>query len=175
MGSNDEFIIPFEGLKYGKHIYNLNVTDEFFALREYSLIEKGNVKVTFELDKRETMMVGDFHFEGGLITECDRCLEPLELPIVSSHQIIFKFDDEPSDDENLICIGSTEFTIDISDLCYELITIAMPMRKVHDYCEDDEFEWLDEDQEEEEIEEQEDTTSSDPRWNALKKLKDNLD
>ncbi len=48
---HNEFLIPFVGLKIGKHLFDFEVGNSFFESMEYSIIEQGNVKVTLELDK----------------------------------------------------------------------------------------------------------------------------
>jgi uncharacterized metal-binding protein YceD (DUF177 family) len=94
------------------------------------------------------------------------------------HQVIFKFDDEPSDDENLIAIASNEFSIHLKPIIYELITVSIPARVVHNEGEcNEEMKRLVEDytlqEESPEEEEEDDTTDIDPRWEGLNKWNKN--
>lgn len=180
MRSKEEFTVPFEGLKLGKHEFNFKITDAFFADMDYSIIEKGNLDVSFFLDKRENMMIGDFIIEGSLSLACDRCNDDLIYDIHMEHQIVFKFDDEPSDDENLIAIASNEFSIHLKPIMYELITVSVPGRIVHKEGEcNEEMKRLVEDytlqQEDpdEDWEEEDDSTDIDPRWEGLNKWNKN--
>lgn len=192
-----EFNIPFVGLKLGVHEFEFEINDAFFESIEYSLIQKGNVNVVFELEKKETMMIGNYSLEGTVHTACDRCTGPLEVFIEGEYQLVYKFGTEPEEDEALVVVYPEEFEINIKDSIHEFITVSLPSRVVHDedecdeemmslldeyvvnsmdYDEDDEFDIDDEDDEEfdEEEEEPEDTDGYvDPRWEALRKLKGN--
>jgi len=57
MSSNKKFIIPFEGLKNGKHSFKFDITTEFFEELAYSIIQGGDVKVDFQLNKKDTMLL----------------------------------------------------------------------------------------------------------------------
>ncbi len=171
-----EYIIPFEGLKLGTHEFEFKITDAFFESFEYSLIQAGNLDVTLSLEKKETMMIGNFAAEGTINTTCDRCSDPLELPVSGKFQLIYKFDDQESDDEALIIVYPNQFDIDVKGNILELITVSLPSRMIHNEgeCNEEMVELLDEYSSgyiEEEEDDEEDV--SDPRWDALKKLKGN--
>lgn len=179
--ANKEYRIPFVGLKLGVHEFQFDITDTFFEMFEYSLIRKGNVKVTLRLEKKETMMIGDFHIEGQVETECDRCSDPVEVDVKGDYQLIYKFDTEVSEDENLITIFPEEFEIDVQDSILEFITVSLPSRTLHaeGECNQEMIDILDEyilySEDESEAEEDPDP-EIDPRWAALKNLKkDNND
>ena len=94
-----QFIIPFVGLKQGKHEFQIDVTDAFFETFEYSIIQQGDVHINFTLDKKETMMVGEFQLEGMVKTTCDRCTDPIEVPIEGEFRLVYKFGTEEEEDE----------------------------------------------------------------------------
>ncbi len=173
MSSKDEFIIPFEGLKIGKHKFKFHIKDAFFEGLTYSIIQGGDIKVDFVLDKKETMMVAHFEMEGTVQKSCDRCNELMDNHIAVSHQIIYKFGEEESEDENLIVLPLSAFEIDLSSNIYELLTVALPSRTIHDEDECNEEmlsllnKYVDSSIEHTDIQEEE----IDPRWNQLKKLK----
>ena len=179
--ANKEYKIPFVGLKTGVHEFQFEITDTFFEMFEYSLILKGDVKVLMKLEKKETMMIGDFHIEGQVEAECDRCSDPVEVDVKGDYQLIYKFDTEPSEDENLITIFPEEYEIDVKDSILEFITVSLPSRTIHKEgeCNPEMIDILGE-----YILYSEDGTETeespegeiDPRWAALKKLKkDNND
>ena len=174
MGSNREFEIPFEGLKPGKHVFKFEITDAFFEELEYSIIQKGHVKVDFELDKKETMMVGNIKMLGQVEKECDRCTEPIAVPVDIEHSVVFKFSEEPSEDEDLITLASNVFKIDTAPILYEILTVELPPRTVHeeDECNEEMLDLLEEytgfTEEDDTAEDEGD--DNDPRWDALKNL-----
>lgn len=181
------FVIPFVGLKIGMHTFEFDITDAFFEQVEYSLIEKGNVHVTLNLEKKETMMIGDFTIEGKVEAICDLCNDPVDVEIEGEYQLIFKFDDKPTDDETLIIVYPEEFEIDLRENILELITVSLPKRTVHPEgeCDSEMLELLneyrvnsDDDDFDDDFDEEEDTEDTpdddddyvDPRWAALKGL-----
>lgn len=132
------FVIPFVGLKIGMHTYEFEIANAFFEQVEYSLIEKGNVRVTLNLEKKETMMIGNFDIVGTVETSCALCNSPVDAEIEGEYKLIFKFDNKPTDDETLIIVYPEEFEIDIRENLLELITVSLPSRSVHPEGECDE-------------------------------------
>lgn len=131
--SNDkQFIIPFVGLKQGKHVFEFDITDAFFETFDYSIIQKGNVHIDFTLDKKDTMMVGEFQLEGSVETTCDRCNDSIEVPIEGEFRLVYKFDNEESEDEALVIIYPEEYELHIKDSLLEFMTVSLPTRTIHD-------------------------------------------
>lgn len=180
--SNKDYKIPFVGLKIGVHEFEFEITDSFFEMFEYSLIQKGEVNVLFRLEKKETMMIGDFTIDGKVETECDRCTDPITVPIHGNYQLIYKFDSKESEDETLVTVYPEDFEIDIRDSILEFISVSLPSRVVHEEgeCNEEMMDLLDEyvlisTDENVAEDEEEDDEDIDPRWSALKGLNKNDD
>lgn len=131
MKSKREYIIPFIGLKLGFHEFEFQIQDAFFEDREYSSIHSGTANIRLILEKKETMMIGEFEIKGSVSTDCDRCNDPIEVPIKGSFKLIFTFGNEPSDDESLIVMHPDEYELDLRDHLYELLIISLPTRLIH--------------------------------------------
>ncbi|HLV42497.1 MAG TPA: DUF177 domain-containing protein [Brumimicrobium sp.] len=172
MSSNNDFIIPFEGLKNGKHSFEFNITAAFFEELTYSIIQGGDIKVDFQLNKKDTMMIGDIEMSGTIQKPCDRCTDLMDIHVDISHQIIFKFGEDESEDENLIVLPISAFSIDLSSTLYELLTVALPSRTVHkeDECNEEMLDLIDKYVDSSEQEEDSDEDDIDPRWDVLKNL-----
>ncbi len=182
---NRDYIIPFVGLKIGAHKFEFNITDTFFDNYEYSIIRRGNVKIELILDKKETMLIGNYAIRGVVQSECDRCTDPIEIDVAGDYQLVYKFDNEACDDESLIIIYPEEFELDISVNILELMMVSLPLRSIHDEgeCNEEMIEQLKEyvlveekfDNEDDEDlsddSEDEDNDDIDPRWSVLKGLK----
>jgi len=186
--SDKDFIIPFIGLKIGTYAFEYEVNDAFFESMEYSIIHKGDVKVTLEFEKKETMMTADFHAEGRVFTNCDRCDTSLELPISGSFRLVYKFGLEESEDESLVVLHPETYELDVRDAIYELITVSLPARAVHAPGECDEEMWKliqkytvnseeeEDDDDDEDWEDDDDAPGpddfdpKDPKWAVLKNL-----
>ena len=171
MRSNDDFDIPFEGLKLGKHSFEFEITDKFFANITFSSIERGKVKLTFKLEKKETMMVGDFDFDGFVVKSCDRCTDALDVPVKLKAQLIFKYGEEQSTDENLVVIEPSEYKLRLAPICYELIEVNLPQRNIHPEgkCNKEMLSLIE--KYSKVLNDNKDTDCLDPRWEALKKIK----
>ena len=196
--SDKEFVIPFVGLKQGVHEFNFEIGNKFFESIEYSIVQKGKVNVKLSLDKKETMLVGDFTLHGTVESTCARCTEPVDSEVEGEFQLVYKFDDKPSEDESLVIIYPEEYEIDVKDSILEFILVSLPSRTVHkegecneeitnilseyqvfelnDTSDEDFDEGFDDDDDDEEIGNEDDDQDGDdgdidPRWEALKKLK----
>lgn len=172
---NREYIIPFVGLKLGVHEFDFEITDKFFEGFEYSIVKSGNVKVHLSLDKKETMLIGQFQLEGSINAECDRCGDPVSIDIDGDYQLIFKFGNEPSDDETLVVLYPEDFEIDLNDHLLELINVSLPSRILHNKkkeCNQEMMDLIDEYSYPGESDSEDgDDDDVDPRWSALKGLK----
>lgn len=170
-----QFSIPFTGLKLGVHQFDYELDDRFFAAFEYSLIKSGNLKVDLELDKQETMLLLRFKVIGTVNLDCDKCLSPFAFPVNMYERQIVKFaeDELESDDEEIITLSRKDSEIDISESLYEMINVSIPYIKnceqANKECDQEMIDRLEQLSFDKQADEQEQT--SDPRWEALNKLK----
>ena len=165
-----EFVIPFLGLKDGIHDYAFDIDAAFFENFEYSEVKQGNVHVDVSLERQERMLIFNFILRGEVQLPCDRCLAPLSLPIEGSERLIVKFGQKWEEEtEEILIIPETESRIDISSFIYEYIMLMLPYKRVHPeeegMCDQTVVGKL----------EQHTSNGIDPRWEALKNLKNNID
>ena len=104
---------------------------------------------------------------------CDRCGGEMNQELEGDFRLIFKFEDEDQEDESLIAIGQEAYELDTADHFYELITVSLPSRNLHDEedCDPDVIEKLQEYRSGVNDSEDDNDENVDPRWEALKKLK----
>jgi len=170
-----QFSVPFTGLKLGTHDFDFELDDRFFNAFEYSLIKSGSLKVNLELEKQETMLILRFKVTGTVNLDCDKCLAEFPLPINLYERQIVKFaeDELESDDDEIISLSRKETAIDIAEPLYEMINVAVPYIKnceqANQDCDQEMIDRLEKLSIENQSEENEQT--SDPRWEALNKLK----
>lgn len=165
-----EFTIPFVGLKEGMHDYSFEIKDSFFESFEYSEIETGKVHVEVSLERRERMLVFEFKIDGYVDVDCDRCLKAMEYPVKGQERLIVKFGQELREEsEEIIVIPETDSHIDISSFIYEYIMLLLPFKRVHpdgdEICSNEVVDKL----------ENHSIQEEDPRWDALKGLKDKFE
>ena len=176
MKVNKEFLIPFVGLKQGKHQFEFDIDRTFFDAFEFDEFNNVNVKVNLVLEKQSTMLELHFKHKGTVNVPCDLSNEDFVLPITGSLNIVVKFGDEYNDDnDEILVLPHGEYQVDIAQYIYEMIVLSVPTKRVHPGFKDGTMDAaildrLDElapkAQEEEEQEEHE----TDPRWDELKKL-----
>lgn len=164
-----QFIIPFSGLKEGRHEYNFLIDQDFFECFEYSEIHIGNIEFAFTLHKQSTMLTLEFDFQGNAQVMCDRCATPFNLPLQGKKHIHVKFDSVAYEKSNeVVVIPENSYEIDISHFIYEFITLALPVKKTHpnEACDKEITDRL------EQFQINTDQTSKpDPRWEMLKDIK----
>jgi len=163
-----EYDVEFGGLERGEHGFSFEINKEFFQLFEYSEITEGNIKVTLKLLKEEILMVLEFNLQGQVNIICDRCADYYLQDIKKSYRLIVKTKEKnnnDNDNEDVVYVLSSDYKINVASYIYEYIYLALPMRKVHPKEEDCNQEVV------RKISEQEKQKDIDPRWDALKKLK----
>jgi len=172
-----QFSIPFTGLKLGKHQFDFEIDKSFFDAFEYSLVKDGLLKVDVELDKQETMLILHFHILGTIQLNCDKCLAEFGQKIEINERQIVKFaeDELESDDLEIIVLNRKESELDVSEMIYEFINVAIPYINNCDQagqgqtCDPEMIATLEKLSSGATTDEEE--KSDDPRWAALKKLK----
>ena len=169
-----QYVIPFSGINEGKHLFDFSADHRFFAGFEESEIEKGNVSIQVELEKRTTYLRLTFVLEGEVELICDRCLEPYLQPIESRNLMLVKFSETETDDgDEVIYIHPGANQVEVAKLIYEFIVLSIPIRHVHpedqdgkSLCDPEMLQKLDEYK----ATDLPEIDPIDPRWNDLKKI-----
>ena len=174
-----QYEIGIQGLSETQHSFDYSFNDEFFGAFENSLVEKGQGSVHLDLLKTETMMTLQFSISGSVELVCDRSLQSFDFPLEIQNNLIVKFGDEEAElDDEIIVIPRDTQRFNVAQYIYEYVSVAIPMKKIHpDFL-------TEEDMEEQEYgaiiyqspqDEQQDDAKEDvdPRWEALKKLRNN--
>jgi len=170
-----EFTIPFVGLKFGKHHFEYKIEKTFFEYFEYEEFNDVNVNVDLVLDKKTTLLELNFKISGFVNVNCDLTNEPFDQPIKNEFDLVVKFGDEYNDEFiDILIVPHGTYEINMQQYIYELIVLAVPIKRVHPGVKDG---TLDSDilEKLEELspklkEEKETEEETDPRWNTLKKL-----
>jgi uncharacterized metal-binding protein YceD (DUF177 family) len=170
MKRKSDYTIPFAGLKLGHHLFDFEIDDTFFEELDYSLIQKGDIHVSIDLEKKETMLILLFTIKGSVESECNLCTDPVDFEINNTFQLIYKFGLEEMDDEAIIVIHPDSYQIDVTQPIYEFITISLPPRIVHEEgeCNQEMIDSLNKYLSSKKEEPKDDDI--DPRWSALKNL-----
>jgi uncharacterized metal-binding protein YceD (DUF177 family) len=170
-----DFIIPFIGLKVGEHHFDYQIDNTFFHNFEYDEFNAVDVKIDLKLEKKTTLLELYFLATGVVNINCDITNEPYDQTINDQLKLVVKFGNEYNDEnEEILIVPHGEYEINVSQYIYELIILAVPVKRIHPGIQDGTLQ-SDILSKLEELSPSEDhkTKSSediDPRWNNLKKL-----
>jgi uncharacterized metal-binding protein YceD (DUF177 family) len=175
MKSNSEFLIPFIGLKLGKHQFEFVITKTFFDSFHYDEFGNCDIIVNVVLEKKTSHLELSFKHKGIVNLPCDLTGELFDLPIKASIKLVVQFGDEfNNDNDELLIIPHGEHQIDISQYIYEMIVLSIPQKRVHPGVKDGtlESEALKKLNElkREKVEKEKEIKEIDPRWDKLKQL-----
>ncbi|MDX8338046.1 DUF177 domain-containing protein [Draconibacterium sp. IB214405] len=179
MSWRSKYNIEYKGLKEGLHEYEFVINDKFFEHFEESLVEKGEISAKVVLEKRSAFLKISLNLDGWLELVCDRCLDNYPQDISSETELFVKFGEEEEFEEgdNVIWVLPDEHAINVAQTIYEYIALSIPLRHVHpeedgeNGCNQEMIERLNNITQHEPVEEEEEEI--DPRWAALKNLKNN--
>lgn len=175
MKVSNEYLIPFIGLKLGKHQFDYQIDKTFFDRFEYDEFESCNVKVDVVLDKKSTMLELHFKHKGTVHVPCDLTGEPFDLSIKGKINVVVQFGDAfNNENEELLILPHGEHQVDVSQYIYEMIVLSIPLKRIHPGVKDGTLksEAIEKLQELTVKAKKEETKSeeTDPRWDQLKKL-----
>jgi uncharacterized metal-binding protein YceD (DUF177 family) len=181
------FDIEVIKFKEGRHEIAFEIGDPFFQnFEDNEIVEKGQLTTRVIMDKGANVIELTFNIQGTVQLTCDRSLEIFDHPLDITERMIYKYGTEEKEiDEKVSMITRDTPSINVAQLIYEYILLALPSKKIHpDYRneldeEDNEVEGgyvyidddIDVDTDPEKPESEKNTKPVDPRWEELMKLK----
>lgn len=184
------FDIDIIKLKDGKHVFTFDVKADFFKYFEAEeWLNGANLTTEVMINKTVSVIEADFKIKGTTRLICDRSLEEFDHLLETEAKVIYKYGPmEQEISEDVFMITRDTPSINVAQLIYEFILLAIPAKKIHpDYREEmdeEDFEgegslvYLSDEADDEEalegegeIEEESDIKPVDPRWEILNKLK----
>lgn len=166
--------IAFSGLKDGKHSFKFEVGQAFFNLfgTEQEFTDP-DISVDVLMSKHSTFLELVLDIEGTINLVCDITTTTFDYPVKNEIKVLVKFGDSYDDsDVDIITIPHHDHSFNVAQLIYEDIVLSVPMKKVSPELSDEDLALLEKfspaDIDEKEEDQAEET---DPRWNALKNLK----
>ena len=94
MNKTKEYLIPFIGLKLGKHHFEYQISNAFFEIFDYNEFNNSNIKVNVVLEKKSTMLELNFKHKGTVHVSCDLTNEMFDLPIKGKIKLIVNRSEE---------------------------------------------------------------------------------
>ena len=179
MNKTKEYLIPFVGLKLGKHQFEYQISNAFFEIFDYNEFQNSDIKVNVVLEKKSTMLELSLKHKGTVNVPCDLTSEDFDLPVKGKMKLIVRFGEMyNNDNEELLILPHGEFEIDIAQYIYEMIVLSVPLRRVHPGIKDGslntealtKLKELTIKEQKKEHKQEEKEENIDPRWDKLKQL-----
>lgn len=171
-----KYIVSIAQMENKAHSFEMDGGLEFFQHYKIDSVNGGNFEAKILLEKTETMINLVFDIKGNLVLECDRSLEEFEYPFSTIEKLILKFGEHDEDlADGIKIINKNTQSLDLSHEIYELISLTIPMKKLHpkytEEADDINNEGFIVYSTENTNKENTENTAIDPRWAALKNLK----
>lgn len=169
--------VSFSGLALGEHTFEFEISQAFFDLFTFDQdFEDPQVVINLVLVKKQTFLELHLKASGTVLVNCDLTDEPYRQPIENKMEIVVKFGHEFDDsDDEVWIIPEGEHEINVAQLCYELVLLSIPNKRVNPNLESGQAQealdlldkYAPKPIEDQPVSEEE---STDPRWDSLKEL-----
>lgn len=185
--------LPLKTLSIGVQEFNYHLDAAFFNDVEATDVREASVDAVVKVDRKDDEIYQlSFEFSGEITIPCDRCLDDMQLPVATTYNLTVKEGEEydDSDDEVLVIPGHWR-ELDLTPLMRDTVLLTIPIMHAHpegecnpqmlDRLEQIRAVNITDDEQlydpEAGVDNEETANNSsddiDPRWAALKKLKDN--
>ena len=116
-------IIPLNDWAAGERKFHSHVGLEFFQTFDNTEILDASVEVDVCVRKEGLRKVkADLHLQGTVTVPCDRCLEPIDIPVEANEML-----DAEKEEELLTADGE----LDLRQAVYDFVCLSLPIQRVH--------------------------------------------
>ena len=163
-----EFYIPFSSLKSGSNFFHHKIDKTFFEAFNNPDPHSCDISVSIDFRKDVQLMDVRINYSGFTCVVCDRCLENLDIRINGNFSSVIKFEHVESEviKEDIIYIPYESHFFNVAILIYEHYLLNFPNRNIHPEgdCDNEQLKFIHKYSGYKPI-------TQDPRWEALKVLK----
>lgn len=138
---DEGLLIEINGLPDGSVSRHWDLGKEFFALFGNSDIRDARVSADAKMVKSGDSAVVDILLTGSVTVLCDRCLAPLQIPVSEQIPLSVKFGAGATGAEDRsersgttneeVFLSDEEAALDLSQIVYDYVCLAIPMKRVH--------------------------------------------
>ena len=134
---NNGFLIPLNGLARGKTRSRSRVGKEFFEKFDNTEILDAGLLVSTEIEKSGQYIGIDCHISGTVTVPCDRCLDPVAIPVGTCARLSLKFaagegdDTEDGSGREIVRLSEDNTEFDLSQVIYDYVCLSLPPRRLH--------------------------------------------
>lgn len=98
---------------------------------EKPLVKDGEVKVEVSVRPAPYGLQLGFRLTGNVTVDCDRCLDPLMLPIYTEQTLRVKHGEAYEDEGDAVSIAPEQTELDLWPFIYDYIILAIPLQHSH--------------------------------------------
>jgi len=132
MKSKDFFIIPFLGLKQGRHDFSFSINNKFFKSFGYNDFNNAKLTANVDLIKKASLLELNFIISGKVNLFCDISIESFDMQINTNSNFIVKFGNSSENvSDEIIFLPNGSHEIDVTKHIYETIILSLPIKKIH--------------------------------------------
>ena len=125
------YTVDLKGMQGDTASYRWQAADDFFAAVQGPEIKRGQLDVALLAKRACGGYELEFQLQGEVEVTCDRCLEPMPLPIDTECLLRVKLGEEYADDGDVVTIPEREGIINVAWNIYEFAALQIPLRHVH--------------------------------------------
>lgn len=163
------YTIPLQLLKESMFDAEWKVDKAFVEDQKMEGVYDADIVAKVHFVKQNDFHTLSLQINGTVSVACDRCLDIFPLPITMTQDYIVKVgdeNDELSESDDVILIAPDEAELVLTAEIYEMIMLALPMKKVHANekdCNSDVISYMNQSKKNKE-------EKTDPRWDSLKNM-----
>ena len=185
------FKLRLRALPFDTQVFNYHLDSDFFNRVEKTEVRSSSVDITLEVTRKtENTFVMKMACKGWLVIPCDRCLEDMTLDVDTDYCLTIRHEGDELDDsrDGVLMVPETWTELDMTELMRDTVLLTIPIVHCHadGECDPEMMAHLDEhwtdtepdaegpsDEADELPDDDKSSDAIDPRWEALRKLKEN--
>lgn len=168
--------VAFIGLPLGEHQFVFQPDSAFFDHYGYDEAVFLQPQVHMSMKRSNTLLELEFSFSGKAQVRCDLTDMPFEMEVTGQFPLVVKFGEafDDTDDEVLI-LPQGEHQFNVAQYLFELMVLSLPAKRIHPDVQAGKAGTEVLQQLEDLAPKQETPTGTDPRWDKLSDLLNQID
>lgn len=132
MSNKDSLIVNLRDAQRADASMHFRLDNDFFESLGQEEILGGNLEVDLVVHYGSAdTFTFKYLFQGRVSVPCDRCLQPVEIPLEFQESLQVAYDTEDNDNGDLAIIPFSQLTYDTAMDMFELIMLNLPLQRVH--------------------------------------------
>lgn len=132
MGKFSAYKLPLKSLPSGSHEFTYEIGKRFFEDMESADVRDAHLNVVAHVNVKGDVYELILKVDGELTLICDRCLDEMPWPVDTEYKIFVKFGEDYNDDsDDLLVIPDSDNYLNIAYILYDTIVLTIPIKHVH--------------------------------------------